>query len=150
MVGRCPSHYFWDAQRASLQLARESREDLVRFLERLFAADVEPGAFDRIRLHGLTLVKPLDEAPRLVWIISGGDVGREKRDQLTRKIIERDSGDGVLRLGRLFFEQGDDAVGIGRDAAVFLDRLEIADVIRRERRLRSFCGPHKIVQWFAK
>ena len=125
-------------------ISDELRENLVRFLERLLAPDIEPGALDLMGLHRLALVEPLDESARLVRIISRGDIGREKRHDLARKIIERNPGQRVFRLGRFLFELGDDAVGIDRDAAVFLDRLEIADVVGRQRRFGVFGGLRKI------
>src|SRR2546423_6468467 len=96
----------------------EPREDLVRFFERLLAADVEPGAFDLKCFHGLALVEPLNESAGLVGIISGGDVGRKHRHDLARKIIERDSGHRVFWIWRLLCELGDHAVAISRDARV--------------------------------
>src|SRR5436190_22473223 len=76
----------------------ELREDLVRFLQRLLAADVEPGAFDLEGLYRFALVKPLNETARLVWIIAGGDVGRKERHHCPCKIIKRYPGDRVFRF----------------------------------------------------
>ena len=48
----------------------EFRENLVRFLERLLAPDIKPGALDLMGLHRLARVEPLDKSPRLIRIVS--------------------------------------------------------------------------------
>ena len=92
----------------------------------------------------------MDEAAWLVRIIPGGDIGREKRQHLARKIIERDSGHRIFRFGRLLFESRDDPIPIGGDAAVFLDGLEIAYVISRQGRLRRLRDAREIVERFTE
>src|SRR5205085_2585051 len=128
----------------------EPREDLIRFLERFLAPDVEPGAFDLECLYGLALVEPLNESPGLVRIISGGDVGREKRDDLAREIVECDSGHRILRFRWLLFELGDYILGISRDAGVLLHRFQIADIVDRQHRFGSFRGGREIRERFAE
>ena len=103
-----------------------------------------------IGFHWLARIEPLDETPGLVRIISRGEIGPEKWHDLSRKIIESNPGERVFRLGRFLFELGDDAGRINRDAAVFFDRLEIADVISRQRRFGVFRIFRKIDEGFAK
>src|SRR5438876_130680 len=88
------------ARRAPLQLS----EDLVRVLKCFFAADVEPTAFDLKSVDRFAGVKPLQEKPRLIGIVSSGEISRKEWQHFARVIIQRDRGQRAFRSVGLLLE----------------------------------------------
>ena len=116
-------------------LTRELRENLVRFFERLFAPDIKPGALDLIGLHRLAGVEPLDESSGLIRIISRGDVGGETARGSPARNSRAQSRSGCSSASAGFSSNCVMTPSASIcDAAVFLDRFEIADVVGRQRR----------------
>jgi hypothetical protein len=62
-------------------------ESPVRFLQRFFAANVEPRSLDLVRLNRCLPVEPLNESARLVEVVSCRSVGRKHRNCFAGKVI---------------------------------------------------------------
>ena len=81
------------------------RENLVRFLQGFFRADVIPEAGNDPGVERHARIKPLHETARLVGIIALGDVLLDQRQNGFRIIIERDAGQSAGRILWFLFEE---------------------------------------------
>src|SRR5882672_3666511 len=119
----------------------------VGLLERFRRADVVPLAGNRPHEEGRPRVQPLGQTAWLVGVVAFREVATDQRQHRTRIEVERDSRQGRLRLRRLLFKARYPAVGVRRDRAVTLDRLEVADVEDGDRRrVLVETEPRKIVE----
>ena len=60
------------------RLRFDPRENLICFLERFVAPDIEPLAVELERLHRFSRVEPLHKAARLIRIVASREIGRQK------------------------------------------------------------------------
>ena len=60
------------------RLRFDPRENLICFLERFPAPDIEPLAVELERLHRFSRVEPLHKAARLIRIVASREIGRQK------------------------------------------------------------------------
>src|SRR5438552_17153048 len=84
----------------------ELRENLICALERFLAPDIEPFAFDLKRLYRFARVEPLHKTARLIRIIAGSQICREKRENRRRIIVNSDCSQGSLGFLGFFLEAG--------------------------------------------
>ena len=94
--------------------------------------------FDLIRFHRASRVEPLDETPRLIRIVSRRDVGRE-RDRASPAKNNKARCRSAVLFGFSGFSSNCVITPsrVRLDAGVFLDRLQVADIVGRERRCRA-------------
>lgn len=92
----------------------------------------------------------MDEPPGLVGVVALGDVFREFGDGFPGIVIEGDAGLGALGLGGLFFKVGDDPLPVDFNRVVFLDRLQVFDVVGGEHGLAALAGFGEFSERFAK
>src|ERR1041385_3433433 len=99
-------------------------------------ADIRPDAGHLPYVKRHARIEPLDQAARLIGIVTALDVLMNQRQHPLRIVIKRDASERALWLFRLLFEIGDAIVFVDVDRVVLLDLFQVTDVINaRDRRV---------------